>query len=268
MTVLGGAAVVTGAAVVRGGALRPLRMPPFKLSDDQLTALQHYIRQQAEQAMGRTIIAEMPAGEDLVLFSEDATSFHYGDLIIAKLSAAIQAAIREAQQLVPGYTYVGFSRKVMQAGCAGYIVSFPGRRAVYFGRTAETGLDHAGNAAVARQLAALMKKLPAGYRIAADLRSTNERWIGGKKEMRDTGIYCGPGLWFNRDTGRIHIRLAHHQLEGLGSHAYRGETDPRKLARRLWNVDELGARYEAFVERIRARTGLAGFLMTADAAFE
>jgi len=68
------------------------------------------------------------------------------------------------------------------------------------------------------------------YRLAVDLRSTNERWIGGKNAMRDTGIYCGPGLWFNRDTGRIHIRLAPHRLEGLGDRAYRGETDPRKLA--------------------------------------
>lgn len=68
-----------------------------------------------------------------------------------------------------------------------------------------------------------------GYRIAADMRATNERWIGGKKEMRDTGIYCGPGLWFNRETGRVHIRLAHHRLDGLGANAYRGETDPRKI---------------------------------------
>ena len=68
-----------------------------------------------------------------------------------------------------------------------------------------------------------------GYRIAVDLRASNEFWIGGKGEMRDTGIYCGPGLWFNRETGRIHIRLAHHQLAGLGDRAYRGETDPRKL---------------------------------------
>lgn len=68
-----------------------------------------------------------------------------------------------------------------------------------------------------------------GYRIAADLRSRNELWIGGKDEMRETGFYCGPGLWYNRDTGRIHIRLAHPRLAGLGSHAYRGETDPRKL---------------------------------------
>jgi hypothetical protein len=68
-----------------------------------------------------------------------------------------------------------------------------------------------------------------GYRIAADLRATNELWLGGKNAMSDSGIYCGPGLWFNRDTGRIHIRLAHHRLAGLGDHAFRGETDPRKL---------------------------------------
>ncbi|MGI8978992.1 MAG: hypothetical protein ACR2FY_07185 [Pirellulaceae bacterium] len=67
------------------------------------------------------------------------------------------------------------------------------------------------------------------YRLAVDLRSKNELWIGGKNEMRESGIYCGPGLWFNRETGRIHIRLAHHRLEGLGERAYRGEQDPRKL---------------------------------------
>lgn len=57
-------------------------------------------------------------------------------------TAAIQAAIREAQQLVFGYTYEGFCRKVMAAGCAGYVVSFSGRRAVYFGRSAETHVEH------------------------------------------------------------------------------------------------------------------------------
>ena len=57
-------------------------------------------------------------------------------------TAAVQSAIREAQQLVPGYTYAGFCAKVMAAGCVGYIVSFPGRRAVYFGRTAETHVEH------------------------------------------------------------------------------------------------------------------------------
>ncbi len=67
------------------------------------------------------------------------------------------------------------------------------------------------------------------YRLAVDLRSQNELWIGGKNEMREGGLYCGPGLWFNRETGRIHIRLAHHRLAGLGERAYRGELDPRKL---------------------------------------
>lgn len=54
----------------------------------------------------------------------------------------VQAAIREAQMLVPGYTYKGFCDKVKRAGCAGYLVSFPGRRALYFGRTAETHVEH------------------------------------------------------------------------------------------------------------------------------
>ena len=56
-------------------------------------------------------------------------------------TGAIQAAIREAQQLAPGYTYQGFCRKVMAAGCAGYLISFSGRRAVYFGRTGETHVE-------------------------------------------------------------------------------------------------------------------------------
>jgi uncharacterized protein YbcV (DUF1398 family) len=56
--------------------------------------------------------------------------------------APIRAAIKEAQQLVPGYTYKGFCKKVAAAGCAGYIVSFSGRRALYVGRTAETHVEH------------------------------------------------------------------------------------------------------------------------------
>jgi uncharacterized protein YbcV (DUF1398 family) len=54
---------------------------------------------------------------------------------------AVQAAIREAQQNAPGYTYRGFCAKVMAAGCAGYVVSFSGRRALYMGRTAETHVE-------------------------------------------------------------------------------------------------------------------------------
>jgi uncharacterized protein YbcV (DUF1398 family) len=50
---------------------------------------------------------------------------------------AIQATIKEAQTQAPGYTYKGFCDKIARAGCAGYMVSFSGRRAVYYGRTAE-----------------------------------------------------------------------------------------------------------------------------------
>lgn len=65
-----------------------------------------------------------------------------------------------------------------------------------------------------------------GYRTLTDLRATNE-FNSGKKDP--DGVYCGPGLWFNRKTNRIHARLAHNKLPGLGKRAYRGETDPRKL---------------------------------------
>ncbi len=80
----------------------------------------------------------LPDGESVEL------STHKIDVpIVATFDAApIQAAIKEAQQLVPGYTYRGFRRKVAAAGCAGYIVSFSGRRALYIGRTAETHVEH------------------------------------------------------------------------------------------------------------------------------
>lgn len=60
-------------------------------------------------------------------------------------TSRLQAAIREAQQQVPGYTYRGFCEKAVLAGCAGYIVSFSGRCALYIGRTAETHVEHFPN---------------------------------------------------------------------------------------------------------------------------
>lgn len=47
---------------------------------------------------------------------------------------AVKDAIREAQSLVRGYTYGGFCAKVAAAGCAGYMVSFVGKRVDYYGR--------------------------------------------------------------------------------------------------------------------------------------
>lgn len=53
----------------------------------------------------------------------------------------VAAQVRWAQANPPGYSYVAFSRNVKGAGCAGYLVSFPGRRVVYYGRTAETHVE-------------------------------------------------------------------------------------------------------------------------------
>jgi uncharacterized protein YbcV (DUF1398 family) len=57
-------------------------------------------------------------------------------------AAAIKEAIREAQALVPGYTYKDFCTKVVRAGCAGYLVSLPGKRVLYYGRTGETHTEY------------------------------------------------------------------------------------------------------------------------------
>jgi uncharacterized protein YbcV (DUF1398 family) len=80
----------------------------------------------------------MPNGETLELKTEPtptpvAESFD---------GAVVREAIREAQQLVPGYTYKGFCVKVARAGCAGYVVSLLGRRVLYYGRTCETHTEY------------------------------------------------------------------------------------------------------------------------------
>ena len=53
------------------------------------TTLQVYRRRRqrardSERALGRTIIAELPTAEELVLFSEDEVRFHYGERSIDK----------------------------------------------------------------------------------------------------------------------------------------------------------------------------------------
>jgi uncharacterized protein YbcV (DUF1398 family) len=57
-------------------------------------------------------------------------------------ASEVEQAVRQAQSKAPGYTYPGFCAKVKAAGCAGYMVSFLGRRVAYFGRTAETHVEH------------------------------------------------------------------------------------------------------------------------------
>lgn len=68
-----------------------------------------------------------------------------GDLIAIAAafdSMGVKALVRWAQTVYSDYSYAAFSEKVMAAGCASYLVSFPGRRVVvYYGRTAETHLE-------------------------------------------------------------------------------------------------------------------------------
>ncbi len=57
-------------------------------------------------------------------------------------ATVVKESIREAQAKVPGYTYHGFCAKVARAGCAGYLVSFPGKRVLYFGRSGDTHTEY------------------------------------------------------------------------------------------------------------------------------
>jgi uncharacterized protein YbcV (DUF1398 family) len=52
----------------------------------------------------------------------------------------VNAAVRQSQ--ANAHTYREFCEKVMAAGCCGYLVSLLGRRALYFGRTGETHVEH------------------------------------------------------------------------------------------------------------------------------
>jgi uncharacterized protein YbcV (DUF1398 family) len=56
--------------------------------------------------------------------------------------AVVKDAIREAQQMAPGYSYKKFCAKVMEAGCAGYLVSLLGKRVLYYGRTGDIHTEY------------------------------------------------------------------------------------------------------------------------------
>ncbi|MBV9497350.1 MAG: DUF1398 domain-containing protein [Acidobacteria bacterium] len=80
----------------------------------------------------------LPDGDSVQL---DLPAAH--DAVAAELRASVvEEAVREAQTKAPGYTYAGFSAKVKAGGCAGYMVSFLGKRVLYYGRTAETHVEH------------------------------------------------------------------------------------------------------------------------------
>jgi len=69
-----------------------------------------------------------------------------------------------------------------------------------------------------------------GYKFLADLRSDNIYWNVKNKVGQEGNIYCGPGLYHDPASGRIHVRLAHTKMPYLpDADNYTGETDPRKL---------------------------------------
>lgn len=68
-----------------------------------------------------------------------------------------------------------------------------------------------------------------GYRHRTDLASDNGYWTVKDKLNEAEPFYCGPGLWYDPKTTRIHCRLAHTDVKQLGDDNYRGETDPRKV---------------------------------------
>jgi uncharacterized protein YbcV (DUF1398 family) len=56
--------------------------------------------------------------------------------------AGVASQVKWAQANPPEYSYEAFCRHAKAFGCAGYLVSFLGRRVLYFGRTAETHVEH------------------------------------------------------------------------------------------------------------------------------
>lgn len=55
---------------------------------------------------------------------------------------AVAAQIRWAQANPPEYSYASFCSNVKASGCAGYLVSFPGKRVLYFGAAGDTHVEH------------------------------------------------------------------------------------------------------------------------------
>jgi len=55
-------------------------------------------------------------------------------------AAGVEAAVRAAQR--GDIQYREFCRRIAAAGCVGYFVTLAGQRAVYYGRTGETHIEH------------------------------------------------------------------------------------------------------------------------------
>lgn len=80
----------------------------------------------------------LPDGDSIMLENHPSE----GAVAAAFDAAGVAAQVKWAQANPPGYSYAAFCTNVKAFGCAGYIVSFLGRRVLYFGRTAETHVEH------------------------------------------------------------------------------------------------------------------------------
>jgi hypothetical protein len=76
---------------------------------------------EAEHELGRTVIAEIPAADDLVLFSEDVEAFHYGSQIVRKDSIAA------ARVLINGIPIAAVVSKTYKDAAALHPTSFEDR---------------------------------------------------------------------------------------------------------------------------------------------
>jgi uncharacterized protein YbcV (DUF1398 family) len=76
----------------------------------------------------------LPDGDSIVLDTRRSGAA----VAVAFDQPGIVAQIKWAQANPPDYSYAAFCANVKAMGCAGYVVSFPGRRVLYYGRTAET----------------------------------------------------------------------------------------------------------------------------------
>lgn len=84
-----------------------------------------------------TQIFYLPDGDSIQFEMAD----HPGTVGAAFNAPDVAAQVRWAQAEGEDYSYAAFSENVKAAGCAGYFVSFLGRRVRYFGRTAETHVE-------------------------------------------------------------------------------------------------------------------------------
>ena len=79
-------------------------------------------------ADGESVMLENPPSEGSVAAAFD--------------QAGLAAQIKWAQANPPDYSYAAFCKNAKTLGCAGYFVSFLGKRVLYVGRTAETHVEY------------------------------------------------------------------------------------------------------------------------------